>query len=63
MVVIHGVFYRLTVLHHAALAGNHSLMKLLLEHGVQVDVKDNKGNFMFTVSTKIMPAISIHRKV
>lgn len=45
------IFYissRLSVLHHAALVGDHTLMKLLLENVMKVDVKDNTGIIAFS---------------
>lgn len=50
--------FRLSVLHHAALVGDNTLIKLLLANGISIDAKDNKGMNTF-IGMEICYEISI----
>ena len=41
-----------TPLHYAVLEGNFEIVKLLIDHGAQVDAKDNENKTPFDLSSK-----------
>jgi len=40
--------FSMSPLHQAALVGEVNIMKLLLDHEAHVDIKDNKGKYIYS---------------